>query len=58
MCEMQLQVFLNEQAHVTGKRVFERVVSVNDACAIPFENLIKSMRFLYGQKAIINFKIL
>ena len=57
MCELQFQVFMNEQAADNGKRMFERVLSVNDACVIPYETLIKAMRFLFGGQCIINFKI-
>lgn len=48
---------MNENTFANGKRLFERIVHVNDSCSIPFETLIVAMHFLYGQKVIINFNI-
>lgn len=56
MCQVQVQVFSNEVALANNKRLFERIVSVNDSCSIPFETLIKALAFLFGNNVIINFK--
>ena len=57
MCQLQVQVFMNEQTFASNKSLFERVISVNDACSIPYETLTGAIRFLYGPKVIINFKL-
>lgn len=57
MCQLQVQVFSNEVALENNKRLFERIVSVNDSCNIPYETITKAMGFLYGLDVIINFKI-
>lgn len=57
MCNLQIQVFMNEQTFTNNKRLFERIIPVNDACSIPFEIIAKTMQFLFGQNIIINFKI-
>lgn len=57
MCNLQIQVFMNEQTFANNKRLFERIIQVNDSCSIPFENIAKTMQFLYGQNIIINYKI-
>lgn len=57
MCQLQVQVYSNEVAFASNKRLFERIVEVNDSCSVPFETLIKAIAFLYGLNVIINFKI-
>lgn len=58
MCQVQIQVFANEVSFASNKRLFERIVQVNDSFTIPFETIIKAISFLYGLGAIINFKII
>lgn len=58
MCQVQVQVFSNEVAFQNNKRLFERIVHVNDSCSIPYETITKAMSFLYGLDVIINFKII
>lgn len=57
MCQLQVQVYANEIAFAANKRLFERIVEVNDSFSIPFETIIKAIAFLYGLNVIINFKI-
>lgn len=57
MCQLQVQVFSNEVALENNKRLFERIVQVNDSCSIPYETITKALSFLYGLDVIINFKI-
>lgn len=57
MCNIEFQVFFNEATLASNKRAFDRIVSVNDACSVPYETIITALRFLYGANVIINFKI-
>lgn len=57
MCRLQVQVFANETAQTANKRLFERIIEINDACEIPYSTLSKSLQFLYGSKIIINFNL-
>lgn len=57
MCQLQVQVYANEVAFASNKRLFEKIVEINDSCSIPFETIIKAVGFLYGLNVIINFKI-
>ena len=57
MCTIEFQVFFNETTLASNKRAFDRIVSVPDACSVPYEVIIKALRFLYGNNVIINFKI-
>lgn len=57
MTEVQVQVFLTHECMSAGKRVFERIVSLNDSVAVDFSGVVRVLRFLFGQKAIVSFNI-
>ena len=57
MVNIQIQVFANQTTLANNRRLFERIVSVNDSCAIPFEIIIRALTYLFGQGVIINFQI-
>lgn len=57
MAELQIQVFLTHECKSAGKKIFERVVSMNDSVAVDFSGIVKVLRFLFGQKAIVSFNI-
>lgn len=57
MADLQIQVFLTHECKSAGKKIFERVVSMNDSVAVDFSGIVKVLRFLYGQKAIVSFNI-
>lgn len=57
MAELQIQVFLTHECMSAGKRVFERIVSLNDSVAVDFSGVVRVLRFLFGQKAIVSFNI-
>lgn len=57
MSSLQIQVFMNHDAKSSGKRIFERVVEFSDAVSIDYSNIIKVLRFFFGQKSIVSFNI-
>ena len=57
MSSLQIQVFSNHDAKAAGKRLFERVVEVNGSLVIDYANIIKVLRFFFGQKSIVSFNI-
>lgn len=57
MADLQIQVFLTHECKNAGKKIFERVVSINDSVAVDFSGVVKVLRFLFGQKAIVSFNI-
>lgn len=57
MAELQIQVFLTHECKSAGKKIFERVVSTNDSVAVDFSGVVRVLRFLFGQKAIVSFNI-
>lgn len=57
MTRLQIQVFANERNLQSNKRLFERIVSVPDDTVIIYDEIVKSLRFLYGERVIINFSL-
>ena len=57
MSNLQIQVYLNHEALAAGKRLFERVVEFSDSVSIDYANIIKVLRFFFGQKSIVSFNI-
>lgn len=57
MSDLQIQVFLTHECMSAGKRVFERVVNISDSVAVDFSGIVRVLRFLFGQKAIVSFNI-
>lgn len=57
MSSLQIQVFMNHEAKAAGKRLFERVVEFSDSVIIDYANIIKVLRFFFGQKSIVSFNI-
>lgn len=57
MSDLQIQVFLTHECKSAGKKIFERVVSLNDSVAVDFSGIVRVLRFLFGQKAIVSFNI-
>ena len=57
MADMQIQVFLTHECKSARKKIFERVVLFSDSVAIDFADIVRDLRFLFGQKAIVSFNI-
>lgn len=58
MWQFQILVFQNVDSKRENKRLFERVVEVNDALSIPFSSLLSDLKFLFGSSCIVTFNIL
>lgn len=57
MESIQVCVFANKDAQKSNKRLFERIVYVDDAASVDYSVLITSLRFLYGGGVIVSFNI-
>lgn len=57
MADLQIQVFLTHECMSAGKKIFERIVSMNDSVAVDFVSIVRDLRFLFEQKAIVSFNI-
>lgn len=57
MAEVQIQVFLSREAKATGKKVFERIVGLNNSVSVDYDCVVKVMRFLFGSQSVVSFNI-
>ena len=55
---LQIKVFLNDVSFSTGTNVFERIIDVDASVSIPYESLVKSLRFMFGNNCIISFNLM
>ena len=52
---LQIKVFLNDVSFRTGTEVFERIIDIDISLSIPYESLVKSLRFMFGNNCIVSF---
>lgn len=57
MYRLRVCVFASEEMQQSNKRLFERVVEVNDNLKIDYPCLVNALTLLYGENCIINFSI-
>lgn len=57
MYRLRVCVFASEKMQQINKRLFERVVEVNDNLKIDYPCLINALTILYGENCIINLSI-
>lgn len=57
MHSLRILVFLNDNAKVDNKRLFERFIPVNSDIKIDFDCLISALRIMFGSTCIIIFEL-
>ena len=57
MYRVRVSVFASEKMQQINKRLFERVVEVNDYLKVDYPCLVNALTLLYGENCIINFSI-
>lgn len=57
MYSLRVYVFASEEMQQSNKRLFERIVEVNDNLKIDYVCIINALTLLYGENCIINFSI-
>ncbi len=57
MIQLQIQVYANYDAKILGKKLFERIVELNDACSVDYNTLLRALFFLYGNSCVISFNV-
>lgn len=57
MKQIQIQVFQNVDSRTSGRVLFERIVDINDSIKVPYEDLIDSLKFMFGN-VIVQFAVL
>lgn len=56
--QLQIKVFSGVNAMSNDNKIFERIVDVHDDLAIPFESLVKDLKFMFGSSCVVSFNIL
>ena len=57
MYRIRVCVLASEEMQQSNKRLFERVVEVNDNLKIDYVCIINALTLLYGENCIISFSI-
>jgi hypothetical protein len=57
MYRLRVCVFASEEMQQSNKRLFERIVEVNDNLKIDYVCIVNALTLLYGENCIINFSI-
>lgn len=55
--QLQIKVFMNVSALSGNSSCFERLIECHDDLQIPFESLVKDMKFLYGSSCVVSFNV-
>lgn len=56
--QLQIKVFSGVNALNSGDRIFERIIDVHDDLVIPYDSLVKDLKFLFGSSCIVSFNIM
>lgn len=56
--QLQIRVYSGVSSMADNNRLFERIVEVHDDLSIPFESLVKDMKFLFGSSCIVSFNVM
>ena len=57
MYRVRVSVFASEKMQQINKRLFERVVEVDDNLKVDYPCIVSALTLLYGVNCIINFSI-
>lgn len=56
--QLQIKVFSGVNAMSNDNKIFERIVDVHDDLQIPFDSLVKDLKFMFGASCVVSFNIL
>lgn len=56
--QLQIKIFSGVSSMSENNRLFERIVEVHDDLSVPFESLVKDMKFLFGSSCIVSFNVM
>ena len=55
--QLQINVFSGVNAMSNDNKIFERIVDVHDDLTIPFDSLVKDLKFMFGASCVVSFNI-
>ena len=56
--QLQIKVFSGVSALNNDNKLFERIIDVHADLQIPFESLVKDLKFMFGSACVVSFNIL
>lgn len=56
--QLQIKVFSGVHALESGNKIFERVIDVQDDLYVPYESLVRDLKFMFGSSCVVSFNIL
>jgi len=56
--QLQIKVFAGVSSMNENNRIFERIIDVHDDLSVPYESLVKDLKFLFGSSCIVSFNIM
>ena len=56
--QLQIKVFSGVSSMQENNRLFERIIDVHDDLVIPYESLVKDLKFLFGSSCIVSFNVM
>lgn len=57
MSRLRIIVYLNEVTLRNQRSILERIIDIDDALVIDYNQISRTLKFLYGKESIINFII-
>lgn len=57
MYRLRVSVLASDEMQQSGRRLFERVVEINDNIKVDYPCLVNALTLLYGEHCIISFSI-
>lgn len=55
--QLQIKVFMNVSALSGNSSCFERLIDCHDDLQIPFESLVKDLKFMFGASCVVSFNV-
>lgn len=55
--QLQIKVFAGVSSMDSGNKLFERIVDVHDDLQIPFDSLVKDLKFMFGSTCVVSFNV-
>lgn len=56
--QLQIKVFSGVSALNNDNKLFERIIDVRDDLQIPYDSLVKDLKFMFGSSCIVSFNIM
>lgn len=56
--QLQIRVFMSVSSMSENKFLFERIVEVSGDLYVPYDSLVRDLKFLFGSSCVVSFNVL